>query len=267
MEVNMDNFVDERDFEILSDDKYTFFVLHRIIRGKCELLLTDHERLIVCFTCAPFPIWIWTPDNASETEMERAYKIALEHNLINGKHRINMKYELADYFTKRAGEDGKQLTIFTNMFAYDCLEPIKPTKICDGSIYQCKTEDTEELVEIMDLFHNEIGIDKQDKDGYRLEAKHFINTGKMFFWKNELGKIVASCKYAPEGGLASINLVFTYPKFRRMHYAENLVYEVTQRAKHDGLIPMLYTDADYTASNACYEKIGYVLRGKLCTIG
>jgi len=26
-------------------------------------------------------------------------------------------------------------------------------------------------------------------------------------------------------------------------------------------------DADYVASNACYEKIGYVLRGKLCTIG
>jgi len=30
---------------------------------------------------------------------------------------------------------------------------------------------------------------------------------------------------------------------------------------------MLYTDADYVASNKCYEKIGYILRGKLCTIG
>jgi predicted GNAT family acetyltransferase len=29
---------------------------------------------------------------------------------------------------------------------------------------------------------------------------------------------------------------------------------------------MLYTDADYKASNACYEKIGYELKGKLCTI-
>ena len=34
-----------------------------------------------------------------------------------------------------------------------------------------------------------------------------------------------------------------------------------------GYVPMLYTDADYVASNACYEKIGYILRGKLCTIG
>ena len=39
------------------------------------------------------------------------------------------------------------------------------------------------------------------------------------------------------------------------------------KAKEEGYIPMLYTDADYEASNACYEKIGYVLRGKLCTIG
>lgn len=32
-------------------------------------------------------------------------------------------------------------------------------------------------------------------------------------------------------------------------------------------MPMLYTDADYAASNACCEKIGYMLKGKLCTIG
>ena len=46
-----------------------------------------------------------------------------------------------------------------------------------------------------------------------------------------------------------------------------MVYEVTKLVKEAGYIPMLYTDADYPASNACYEKIGYILRGKLCTIG
>lgn len=43
--------------------------------------------------------------------------------------------------------------------------------------------------------------------------------------------------------------------------------QVSKMAKDAGYMPMLYTDADYAASNACYEKIGYVLRGKLCTIG
>ena len=67
--------------------------------------------------------------------------------------------------------------------------------------------------------------------------------------------------------MASINLVYTLPKERRKHYAENLVYQVTKLAVNEGLSPMLYTDADYPASNECYKKIGYVLRGSLCTIG
>ena len=67
--------------------------------------------------------------------------------------------------------------------------------------------------------------------------------------------------------MASIGLVYTRKDERRKHYAEHLVYQVTEIVKNEGYIPMLYTDADYVASNACYEKIGYVLRGKLCTLG
>ena len=33
-------------------------------------------------------------------------------------------------------------------------------------------------------------------------------------------------------------------------------------ARNAGYMPMLYTDADYAASNVCYAKIGYVLKGK-----
>lgn len=47
-----------------------------------------------------------------------------------------------------------------------------------------------------------------------------------------------------------------------------MIYKtLTEAAIDAGYVPMLYTDADCTASNACYEKIGYVLRGKLCTTG
>ena len=50
----MDNFVDERDYKLLEADKYTFLVLRRIIDTECSLLLTDHERLIICFTGSPY---------------------------------------------------------------------------------------------------------------------------------------------------------------------------------------------------------------------
>lgn len=263
----MDCFVDERDFKILENDRYTFFVLRRMIGGKCKLLLTDHERLLICFTGKPFPIWIWTPDNASREEMEKAYRIAAEHSLLNGEYRFNLKYDLAKFFIQKAAVDGKTLSISINMFAYDCQNLVEPTQIADGSVHRCSSEDIDELVDFMDLFHKEIGIDQKDRDGYRMDAEAFIKTGNMFFWKDKHGDHVASCKFAPDGNMASINLVFTRSEFRRKHYAENLVYQVTKLAMDAGYVPMLYTDADYIASNACYEKIGYVLRGKLCTIG
>ena len=265
----MDNFVDERDDKLLESDRYTFCVLSRIMKGDTEILLSDHERLIMCFTGQPFPVWIWIPQDATEDDMERAYLLAEEKGLLDGNHSFNIKYELAEYFQKRAASapNALSLKVETNLFAYDCLTPIAPTEKADGGLHQCTPEDLEDLTKILVEFHKETGIDERDIENYRLDAALFISTGRMFFWKDENGNTVASCKYAPSGDLASLNCVFTWPEYRPKHYAENLVYNVTLIAKEEGFTPMLYTDADYVASNACYEKIGYVLRGKLCTLG
>lgn len=263
----MDRFADERDFNRLEDDKYTFFVLRHMIGGKCKLLLTDHERLILCFTEHPFPVWIWTPDDASDAEMEKAYQLASDHALLNGAYRFNLKHDLANYFMKRAAADGKTLSLRMNLLAYDCQNPVKPTRTADGSIHRCSSEDLEELVDFMDCFKRETGTDQTHRDNYRRDAAALIRAGNTFFWKNEQGDPVTSCKFSTDGHIASISLVFTRPAFRRKHYAENLVYQVTKLVMDAGYVPTLYTNADYTASNACYEKIGYVLKGKLCTIG
>ena len=262
----MDNFVDERDYKILENDKYTFFVLARVMGENCELLLTDHERLIVCFTGNPYPIWVWTPDDATEKEMERAYRLVAEHGLLNGANTFNLKYDLAAYFIKRSARDNKKMSISLNMYAYDCPEPVQPKIIADGVIHQCNRDDLEELVDFLDLFHKEIKNGQKDRNHYRLDAEKNINAGNTYFWKDGQGNNVASCKFIPKGNMASLGFVFTRPEFRRKHYAENLVYQVTKRVRDAGYVPMLYTDADYTASNSCYEKIGYVLRGKLFTI-
>ena len=122
-------------------------------------------------------------------------------------------------------------------------------------------------MELIDQFQKEVGIDQKDRSRYRADAQAFIRAGNAFFWQNEQGQPVASCKYAAEEDMASLNLVFTRPGFRRQGYAQTLVYQVTRLALCAGYTPMLYTDADYAASNACYETIGYVLQGRLCTIG
>lgn len=263
----MDHFADERDLKILENDRYTFFVLRHVMGGACKLLLTDHERLIVCFTEHPYPVWIWTPDDAAEAEMERAYRVAKEHSLLNGEYHFNLKHELAEFFIRRAAADGKSLSVSMNMLAYDCRNPVRPDTAADGSLHRCGMEDLDEVVDFIDLLQRETGIDKNDRDSYYRDAAVFIRAGNMFFWTNAQGKHVASCKYGVDGTMASLNLVATRPEYRRRHYAQNLVYQVTKQALDAGYIPMLYTDADYTASNACYEKIGYVLQGRLCTVG
>ena len=88
----MRNIADEKDYKLLENDKYTFNVLRRIMGGKNELLLMDHEKLIICFSNNPYPIWIWTPDEATEEEKEKAYELVKENDLLTNDHTFNMKY-------------------------------------------------------------------------------------------------------------------------------------------------------------------------------
>jgi len=227
--MTIDTFADERDFKLLEQNKYTFFVLRRILGLPCELILSDHQRLIICLSSNPFPVWIWTADDATPAEMEKA----------------------------------------KNMFAYDNPKPLQPASATsiDGHLYQCQISDLDELFEMTCDFHKETNVPMSDKDEARAKIEQGIKDGLYYFWKNSEGKNVGCCIYRPNGDLASLGAVYTRPEYRRHHYAENLVYQVTKIAQDKGYLPMLYTDADYAASNACYEKIGYILRGKLCTIG
>ena len=262
----MDTYVDERDYNLLSRDKYTFSVMSRIIKEDCTLRLSDHEKLILCFTRQPYPVWIWTPDGASREEMERAYKLAKDNSLIDGDHSFNIKYELAEYFMERAKSEGIKLAVSTNLYAYDCPESLAPSTIVDGRLHKGTEDDVDIMVDFFDMFRNAVGIDKESREQYRIYAEDSIKHGSLYFWETADGDLVASCNWHPVQDMASIGLVYTREEFRRKHYAEHLVYQVTEIARKEGYMPMLYTDADYVASNACYEKMGYVLRGKLCTV-
>ena len=112
----MDSLVDERDLKILENDRYTFFQLRDVIGGRCKLLLTDHEMLILGFTDHPHPVWIRTPDDASEAEMEKAYQNVSEHFLLNGEYCFNLKYAPVQYFMERAAADGE--TAWENEWEY-----------------------------------------------------------------------------------------------------------------------------------------------------
>ena len=106
-------------------------------------------------------------------------------------------------------------------------------------------------------------LGRQDRSQDLLDA--LIEDGRLFLWLDGDDK-VAMCSYGISGEKGSINNVFTRPDMRRKGYAANIVYQVTKIVEAQDKLPVLYTDADYAASNACYEGIGYIKQGSLCTV-
>lgn len=262
----MDSSVNEKDFVLLSQDRYTFEVLARILKGECELIRSNHENLILCHSESHYPVWIWTPENAADEVKQNAWELVCRLLPLSNGYRYNLKHELAEYFIEMAAREGVCAGISMNMFAYDCPSPIPPEAVSDGGIYCCTTDDEEEAAAIIPHFYTEIGEEEPSHEHCLEKVRYFIAGKGLFFWKNKDGKTVACCSCKLNDRLASISSVYTFPEERRNHYAQNLVYQVTRKVSETGYIPMLYTDADYQASNACYEKIGYILRGKLCTV-
>lgn len=264
----MDNYVDERDYAVLEQDKYTFAVLSRVMGGECKLLLTDHERLIICYTeeNRHYPVWIWTPDDISDDEKERVYELVQKHMPLASDMTYNLKYDPAEYFIRRANEENIKAKIQMNMFAYDCPKLIEPSVKADGEPYLCSERDSEQVTEFFKMYYADIGSPADDEHS-RKTAENMIENNKYYFWKNREGKAVAGCGCMLNDKIISVNGVFTVKEYRRNHYAENLVHYVTKQILDSGKMPMLYTNADYVASNSCYTKLGYILRGKLCTLG
>lgn len=260
----MDTTINFKDFELLAQDKYTFAVLDRILRGKCDLTISNHQNMILCHSDAPYPVWIWTIDGCPESVKEEAWKLAAEYRPLNSGFRFNMKYELAEYFINKARQTNLNVGISMQLCAYDCPSPFPPTQSADGKLHCCTHEDTELAANFIAAFCEDIG--EEISSSYMEKASAYIDENAFFFWKNADGNPIACCSYKCNQGLASLGSVYTLPEYRRKHYAQHLVYRVTEKVKAMGFMPMLYTDADYLASNSCYTKIGYELRGRLCTI-
>ena len=107
-----------------------------------------------------------------KSEMEDVYRLAKENNLLDGEYKFNMKYSLAEYFMDRAKKEGVEYHIFLNLYAYDCQFPIKPESEVDGQIHRCQSGDIKELVDMMDMFHSETGVDQKDREGYLADARN-----------------------------------------------------------------------------------------------
>ena len=255
------------------DCRYT--VLTRILRTPCRMTMTDDHSFILCHSAYPFPIWYWTKEEATEEEVDALWhilqpeiakwdRVTEQGNLFS----VNLTEHAANHLIAQAKKDGVELSVNMRLNVYECKELKAPEKETDGAFHICTEADIEEAVKLLVHFHEETGLDKSDEKTYRQKAEVHIYAGRLFFWKDGEGKPVAMCLASDNGnGSESLTNVVTLPEGRRKGYAAHLVADVTKEILDGGETATLYADASYAPSNACYEKLGYVRKDTICTVG
>lgn len=257
----------ERDLSLLSSDKLTFSVLATILNYPCKKIITDHERIIMCYSAPPFPVWLWVAEDITQKELDRIWSYICEEFPASEGFQFNTKYSLASYMKERSKAEGcYQWEVSTNMLAYDCHEPVEPTKKVDGNLTLATFEDMETASKYIKEASYETEGHKLSEEECLTSAKWRIESRTLYFWRNGQGRIVSMCSSLVDEEYGKIQLVYTAPEDRGKGYAAWLIYEVSRGIINAGKLPMLYTNADYTPSNRCYQRVGYISKGNLCTV-
>ena len=244
-------------------DMITFSVLRDIISHECDYIASDGAGFIICSTVSRYPVWIWCAEGR-EKELCGTVLELLNADIPERRY-LNVTKPMLDELTAQDSSFGYRNVVF--MLAYDCPEPIAPKKHPEGFTRTATADDIPVLVEMDKLFYREITSQNPPPDEtLAQEEAERAEKGLTYVWVTPEGEISAKCCYIPDEKQARISGVFTFGEHRRKGYAEQLVYQAACDILAGGKIPCLYTDAEYSASNACYTGIGFIRRGDLATV-
>lgn len=251
--------------ELLRKDAITYSVLIKILQGQCTQIFTDHERVIVCYSAPPWPVWVWCRDpGASEDVMEIARCLKEKFPLEQG-YCINLSHVLLESLKQQDGYF-REAKNKMDLLSYRLDQIYAVDHPCEGSMSLVREEEIHSLLGVRhDMSMEMEGIDLSPERCEASLRKH-VEGNALFAWRRESGEIVALTARGDQAPYSKITSVYTLPRHRRKGYAINLVHGVTKTILEDGFVPILYTDAGYAASNVCYQKIGYRLVGRLTSI-
>lgn len=237
-----------------------FTVLYDVLSGDCNDIFTDGENIIICYSAAPYPVWVWCKDEYSLKNL-MAISECVKENFPLTEHNVIMSHGLID---KLACIDKyyEGYKIKTNLLVYS-LDKICNIQKCDGKLEIAEAKDLETLA----MMWQESAF---EMEGYQLsltqcldDVEYMIDNEMLYAWRNYDGEIVSIACMAELGIFNKISGVYTVPHHRRCGYAINLVRRLTELILNKNLTPVLYTNGEYIPSNDCYKKIGYYQVGRL----
>lgn len=253
--------------DILKDDAITFSVLMSILHGKCTDIYTDHHNIIICYSNAPYPVWVWCRD-IDDTKQIACVASCLKENF---PAEDGFTYDLEESLLAKLKEYDnyfEEITALYGLLSYRLDELKEIPEAFDGSIYIPAEEDIPYMTKLWKDFEYEAeGIEFDDELCLKTVSER-VRMKTIYAWKNDAGQITAmASRWGGEGQFCKIASVYTLPEFRRKGYAMNLVHHICRQILNEGLTPILYTDESYYASNECYKKIGFYKVGNLIKAG
>lgn len=255
---------DKEELQALIEGDVSFSVLYNIIGGECDHIFTDGEEVIICHSNPPYPVWAWCKDIENAENVEAIGK-CIKENFPLSEYDIVIDERLMEKLSE-ADEYFGGYKVKTRLLSYILDKVNDIDRACDGRMEMAEYGDLEMLAHTRKAAAFEMeGLDL-NLDDCREDVGCMIEDGILFVWRNDDGEIVATATREDVGKFGKISAVYTLPRHRRRGYAMNLVKGVTELLVNDGLIPALYTDGEYTASNECYKKIGYQQVGKLIIV-
>ena len=251
---------------LLGGDVNLFTVLNGILGTPCDTILTDGDRMIMALSARPSPVWVFMPDDATDEELERCWRAMRGTFTPELGDSFNLKPAHAAYMKRRAQEEGLTLRTTRRLRAHTCTALRPPHRRPGGCMFAAKPADLDAAAAFVLGMHRDTREGDQTPEGCRAIAQQRIEETRLFLWKDEQGAPCAMCGVSPDGERMRLALVYTPPEKRRQGYAASLVHDVTHAILAQHRLPVIYTDADYPPSNACYAQIGYVCCGALETL-
>ena len=251
--------------DILKGEEINYSVLIMIMNNKSRKVYTDHKRIIICHSWEGMPVWVWAKEDATDCELKNIIECLNEEFSLSEGYTYNISYELLDKL-KQLDDGFKKAEIEMNMLSHRCDNVNEIESVCDGRARLADEKDVKVLCKLVYDFEYEAAGKALSEEEYKQRIQAMISDKTLYVWENAEGEIVSTTNIRMGDGMDTLALVYTKPEARRKGYALNLVHTVTKIIKDKGKLPILYTNADYIASNDCYKKVGYTVVGSLCTI-
>lgn len=257
----------EKDNKIFSSvdylkDKSMFHLITKNLKSPDVMLISDEENYVICRGSTDWPTWIWTKDNFDISKLDEI-KTAMELYLTaKEKDDFTCKKELYDLLVSTS-YDKLNLDDYFEMGTLCCRKTKKPRE-CDGYMDKPNIDDKDVLVQYWFNDCNEMnGVESITMDKAVEDVDNMISSDSFFVWRNNDNKIVCMANYNEIDKEARVNHVYTPVEERKKGYAANLIYSMTNNLLERGVLPLLYTDYNYPASNRAYINAGYEATGIL----